>query len=331
MAMDSQAGTPAGKPKRITQWEARSITSLFASADGKRLAFVKTTVQAQVYVGKLTAGGTRLLAPRRLTNNGTMNYPAAWTADSKYVLFTSDREGTSGIFKQAINQETAEPVVGPRNIAPIPRVSADGEWILYLESQKTIGPPRLMRVPLGGGVPQPVLETWAGSDFRCAVAPASLCAIRETSQDQKHTTVTAFDPLKGRGKVLRTIENDPKTGWSGSALSPDGTVFGISRTDEAGLHVRLLSLAGGSDREITVKGGPTFTGLDCSADGKGFYVGSLSSQARTLLYVDLMGNARVLVQYKPAGMIWGLPSPDGRYLAILNDATDNNMWMLEGF
>jgi eukaryotic-like serine/threonine-protein kinase len=343
-AMDSQAGTPAGKPKRITQWEARSITSLFAGADGRRLAFVKTTVQEQVYVGKLTAGGTRLLPPRRLTNNGTMNTPSAWTADSRYVLFTSDRNDTSsGIFKQAINQETAEPVEGPRIlarmdsgtarnwVASVPRVSADGAWILYSESQKAGGPPRLMRVPVGGGVPQPVLETWTGSDFRCAVAPASLCAIRETSQDQKHTMVTAFDPLKGRGKVLRTVENDPKSGWLGSALSPDGTVFGISRTDEAGLHVRLLSLASGSDQEITVKGGPYFSGLDWSADGKGLYVGSVSSQARTLLYVDLKGNARALVQYKPAGLIWGLPSPDGNYLAILNDSTDSNMWMLEGF
>ena len=331
IGMQGQAGTPTGKPKRITQWEARGISSLYASADGKRLAFVKTTVQEQVYVGRLTEGGTRLLPPRRLTNDGTMNTPTAWTADSKYVLFGSDRNGTStSIFKQAINQETAEPVVGPRNVDLL-RVSADGAWILYLATSNAVGPIRLMRVPVGGGVPQPVLDTWSGSDYRCAIAPATLCAIRETSQDQKHTTVTEFDPLKGRGKVLRTIENDPKAPWSGAALSPDGTTFTISKTDEAGLHLRLLSLVGASDREITVKGGRNFTGLDWSADGKGFYIGSLSSQARTLLYVDLKGNTRVLLEYRPWGMIWGLPSPDGRYLAILNDATDNNMWMLEGF
>jgi WD40 repeat protein len=330
IGMDGQAGTPTGKPKRITQWEARSISSLYASADGKRLAFVKTTVLQQVYVGKLTAGGTGLLPPRRLTNDGANDWPSAWTADSEYVLFGSDRNGISGIFKQQISQEAAEPVVGPQNIT-IPRLSADGAWILYLESQKTSRPIRLMRVPVGGGVPQPVLETGTGSDYRCAVAPATLCAIRETSEDQKHTTVTAFDPLKGKGKVLRTIESDPETSWSGSALSPDGTTFTISKIAGAGLHLRLLSLVGGSDRDISVKGGPNFTGLDCSADGKGFYIGSVSSQARTLLYVDLKGNARVLLEYKPGGMIWGAPSPDGNYLAILNDSTDSNMWMLEGF
>ena len=155
-----------------------------------------------------------------------------------------------------------------------------------------------MRIPVGGGVPQFVLETRNGSDYRCARAPASLCVILETSQDEKQLTLTAFDPLKGRGKVLRTIENDPTAPPSGCAVSPDGSTFAISRSGEAEIHIRLLSLSGGSDREITVKGWPNITGLDWSPDGKGLYCGSVSPQGRTLLYVDLKGNARVLWQYK---------------------------------
>jgi Tol biopolymer transport system component len=94
----------------------------------------------------------------------------------------------------------------------------------------------------------------------------------------------------------------------------------------------LLSLSGGSDREITLKGWPNITGLDWSTDGKGLYCGSISAQGSTLLYVDLKGNARVLWQYKGgSGNIWGLPSPDGRYLAIRGDVTNSNVWMVEGF
>jgi Tol biopolymer transport system component len=329
--VDGKAGTPTGKPKRITQWEeAFSISSLYASADGKRLAFRKDTVREQAYLGKLTAGGTRLLSLRRLTNDVADDRPAAWTADSKYVLLVSDRNGTStSIFKQAVSQETPEPVVGPQNVSWL-RLSADGAWILYTDSQKAVGPIRLMRVPVGGGVPQPVLEMQYWSDYRCAVAPASLCVIHETSQDLKHFTITAFDPLKGRGKVLRTVENDRKAAWAGAALSPDGTTLAVSRYDQAEIHLRLLSLVGGSDRDISVKGGPNITGLDWSADGKGFYVGSLSSQARTLLYVDLKGNARVLLQNRSEGG-WAVPSPGGRYFAIVGGAHDSNVWMLEGF
>ena len=188
-----------------------------------------------------------------------------------------------------------------------------------------------MRVPVNGGVPQLVLETRNRWSLGCARAPASLCVIGEVSQDEKQLVMTAFDPLKGRGKVLRTFDTDP-TVFYFNALSPDGATFAISRGGEAEIHLRFLSLSGGSDREITVKGWPRITGLDWSPDGKGLYCGSVSPIGRTLLYVDLEGDARVLWQYKGAGgSIWGVPSPDGRYLAILGTVTSSNVWMVEGF
>jgi hypothetical protein len=144
--------------------------------------------------------------------------------------------------------------------------------------------------------------------------------------------ITAFDPLQGRGKVLRTIENDPSHTYDQEDLSPDGSTLAISRGGEPEIHIRLLLLSGGSDREITVKGWPNITGLDRSLDGNGFYCGSSSPQGHTLLYVDLKGNVRVLWQYKAGGRaIWGTPSPDGRYLAILGEVMNSNVWMIEGF
>jgi Tol biopolymer transport system component len=69
-----------------------------------------------------------------------------------------------------------------------------------------------------------------------------------------------------------------------------------------------------------------------SPDGKGLYCGSVSPQGSTLLYVDLKGNARVLWQFKGGRVqIWGVPSPDGRYLAIEGAVINSNVWMVEGF
>jgi hypothetical protein len=193
---------------------------------------------------------------------------------------------------------------------------------------------------MSGGVPQVVLESPINLGFRCARA---LCEISEASQDEKHFTVTALDPLEGRGKVLRTIEQDPTASFAAAVPSPDGTMFAFAKGREAEIHISLLSLSGGPDREVTVKGWPNLTGLDWYPDGKGFYCGSVSPQGRTLLYVDLEGNARVLWQFKGAGVniwgniwnfwgnIWGIPSPDGRYLAILGSVYNSNVWMLEGF
>jgi serine/threonine protein kinase/Tol biopolymer transport system component len=338
IGIDTDTGEPTGKPKRITQWAGSNLGGLSASADGKRLVLQKVTAQGQIYLGELAAGGTRMNPPRRLTKDEADDYPTAWTADSKAVLFQSNRNGTMGIFKQGINQDTAETVVTGPEDAVLPRLSADGAWIIYQETPKTpaeSSPPiRLMRVPVAGGVPQFVLETRNGIDYQCARAPASLCVIGESGQDRKQLTLTAFDPLKGRGKVLRnielrTIENDPR-----GAVSPDGRTIAVSTGGEAEIHIRLLSLSGGSDREITVKGWPNLSGLDWSPDGKALYCGSVSPQGCTLLYVDLKGNARVLWQYKTAysgGDTICAPSPDGRYLAILGTVTNSNLWMVEGF
>ncbi len=146
-------------------------------------------------------------------------------------------------------------------------------------------------------------------------------------------TLTAFDPLKGRGKVLRTIEEQPRDGFA-FGLSPDGNTFAIARSEKPEIHIRLLSLSGGSDREIMVKGWPDITGLNWSPDGKGMYCGSVSTQGNgVLLYVDLAGSAKVLWQRKglSSGSVWGVSSPDGRYIAILGGAANSNVWMLEGF
>jgi eukaryotic-like serine/threonine-protein kinase len=334
IGIDGHAGTPIGEPQRITQSAGSAFSDFSASADGKRLALVKTTFQGQVYLGELRAGGTRMATPRRLTNKEAIDQPTAWTPDSKAVLFQSDRNGTWGIFKQVITQDTAEPVVtGPQN-AYLPRLSPDGAWILYLEAPKTWGPStpmRLMRIPVGGGAPQPVLETRNFPDFRCARAPASFCVVSGASPDGKQFTLAAYDPLKGIGKVLRTIQNDPTNPFVGGGISPDGTTFALVRRGEPEIHIRLLSLSGEPDRELTLKGWPNLTGLDWSPDGKGVYCGSVAPQGQTLLYVDLKGNANVLWRYGSDGEIWGVPSPDGRYLAIHAYATNSNVWMLENF
>jgi hypothetical protein len=156
------------------------------------------------------------------------------------------------------------------------RLSADSAWILFVEKPRTTANPdppyRLMRIPASCGMPQLVLETRNSLGFECARAPASLCVILEASQDRKQAVITAFHPLNGREKVLRTIDQDPSHSYDQTELSPDGSMFAISRGGEVESHIRLLSLTGGSDREITVKGWPNKTGLSWSADGKGFTV-----------------------------------------------------------
>jgi Tol biopolymer transport system component len=270
--------------------------------------------------------------PRRLTNNETDDEPFDWTPDSQAVLFDSDRNGPHEIFKQGIREDAAQPLTtGPLEVIG-PHVTPDGAWILYIEYPEglTSRNERLMRIPISGGAPQLVLEMRSGWHM-CARAPASLCVISEPQRDSKQVTITAFDPLKGRGKVLLTLPTEP---GDNVVLSPDGHILASARNNGPEFHIRLLSLLGGSEREITVKGWPNITGLDWSPDGKGIYCGSISAQGSgAVLYVDLAGKVRALWQHKLdiGGQVWAIRSPDGRYLAISAETSNSNAWMLEGF
>ncbi len=319
------------KPKQITQWVQTYASGLSASASGKRLALIKSASQSQVYVGELSVGGTLLKPPRLMAGDGALNDPTTWTPDSRAILFTSNRYGHNGLFKQGIGEEGSEPVyTGAQDIYYV-HVSPDGTWILMLEMPETPGGPnRLLRIAVNGGVPQFVLVTQNGLDFRCASAPARLCVVFESSQDKKHIVITAFDPVKGRGKVLKTVAVDSP--YYRVALSPDGSTVALSKGEDAEIGIRFVSLSsGGLDREIKVKGWPNISGIDWAIDGKGLYCGSTDG-TKALLSVDLNGHAQVLWQSKgKGGVIWGFPSPDGHYLAMMSYGLSENVWTVDGF
>jgi DNA-binding winged helix-turn-helix (wHTH) protein/Tol biopolymer transport system component len=221
IGIDNHAGTPISKPKRISAWAGSDLAELSVSADGKRLALLRRTSQAQGYLGELTGLGTHMAPPRRLTNDEASDWPTAWTADSKAVLFVSDRNETWGIYSQGISQETAEPVVTGRQEVDLPRLSPDGAWILFLRGREwgpVSHPNGVMRISARGGAPQLVLETRNYINFECARAPASLCVVLEASQDRKQFVITSFDPLKGKVKILRTINTAPLPTWGTSGL-----------------------------------------------------------------------------------------------------------------
>jgi hypothetical protein len=113
-----------------------------------------------------------------------------------------------------------------------------------------------MRAPVSGGPSPPVLEARNFVDFRCAMPPATLCALSEKSADNKLLTATAFDPIKGRGRVLMTIPADPSYPYDNAALSPDGIHFAYLKLREPHGHIQLLTLEGALNARSRLKNGP---------------------------------------------------------------------------
>ena len=72
-------------------------------------------------------------------------------------------------------------------------------------------------------------------------------------------------------------------------------------------------------------------GFDWTTDGKGLLVSSPRPGGIGLLRVDLLGNAHLLWEQKGGVVTWGIPSPDGRHLAMPGNTQNSNMWMIENF
>lgn len=345
--LDTRTGKPVEKPKQLTNWSGFRMDNPSFSADGKRLAFLKSSVQSTLYLAVLRAGGMQLSAPVHLTLNEGQNDPVGWAQDSKTVVFVSDRSGHPQLYRQTAGEDTAVQISSTLDLGRDHHLSPDGKSILYFVYPTDWGrsqPVGLMRVPLAGGAQQLVLSSSFGAapSVRCARNPATLCVIAETTPDHTQLVFTEVDPVRGRGREITRFEikttPDAHYTWD---LSPDGTRIAILKQSEA--TITLVSLAGKPTQAIVVKASPKLYSLDWSADGQGLFVSALANVGSTLLHLDLKGNAQTLWYSKggirqPGDLFLSgalapraVPSPDGRYLAIQGQSVSSNVWMIENF
>jgi hypothetical protein len=317
-----------GTPARITSGDG-FVVKPSITGDGKHLVFDRAKPQADVYVAEFSANGPRLSTPRRLTLDDSDDTPFDWTVDNKGVLFISDRTGTPNIFRQGIDETTAEMLVVDREKKlQICRLSPDGTQILYSVSANPSDnsqPVRLMRVPIHGGPPQMVLEATAIGNYECSHTPAAICAFSQ--EYPKEVVISVFDPAIGKPHEVAKLQ----AGWNWG-LSPDGTSIAAYAFGAPASRIRLLSLSGQPTRELAVKNWSSFTSLDWAADSKGLFVTSNPTGLRqSLLYVDLAGNAHPIWQVNNIWPSWAVPSRDGKYVAIPVSTIDGNVWMAENF
>jgi eukaryotic-like serine/threonine-protein kinase len=185
--VNPSTGLPSGPAQRRTQWTDFRIQNLSASADGRRLCFIRSSEQSSIYVGDLQAQGTGLHSLRRLTFEDAVDLPLDWTPDGRALLFDSDRDGQRRIYKQDINKDSADLVTsGPGNQSG-PRLSPDGQWILYFVYDAGTGSKRrLMRMPLAGGIAQEILAGDNLANYKCSHRP------EELASSQRHGETSAL-------------------------------------------------------------------------------------------------------------------------------------------
>jgi Tol biopolymer transport system component/DNA-binding winged helix-turn-helix (wHTH) protein len=329
-------GRTAGNPVRLTHGTGEA-SAISVTTDGKRLAYFRQAVEPDVYVGDLDANGTRLSTPRRLTLDERADFPYSWTPDSKSVIFTSDRNGTFNIFRQGVHDAEPEVLVRAREDLSIPRLSPDGNSIIYLvtppSSASAESPTRLMRALVTGGPPQMVLEANGISNQQCARLPSTVCILSRF--EPGHEQFFYFDPEKGIGTEIKKAEIHSRSGYQFNwSLSPDGQMLVTAKSEgiQQQPALRILPLGDEPEKTIPVPGWAGVGSIDWAADSKSVWAtGYNSDGGKTLANVALTGRVRPLLTEKEMTLGWAIPSPDGKHLAIWKAHGDSNVWMLENF
>jgi Tol biopolymer transport system component/DNA-binding winged helix-turn-helix (wHTH) protein len=327
LQVNPSSDQPVGEAKRLTNGPDRK-TGLSFSSDGKKLAFLRWNGEAHVYVSQIQADASRLSIPQRLGLDEGRNHPYTWTQDSKFILFTSDRDGPSHLFKQGISQPAPDLLVGGEDSALIARLNPDGSEVLYLLLPSANGTDkrlRLMRMPLAGGTPHLVLREEAIDNFQCARAPSTVCVFGQSSETGLR--FFTFDPQMGKGNEVAKMGVGLKYNWS---LSPDGATLALAQWRHS--QIELISTRGGPSRTLTIRGWAGVASIDWAADGRSLWASSSSpTGTQALLNIDLRGRVKPMFQDPDKDVGWAIPSPDGRYIAFWEAGGSANAWVLQGF
>jgi serine/threonine protein kinase/dipeptidyl aminopeptidase/acylaminoacyl peptidase len=337
LKVDSSTGTPHGSPRRLTDWSGFYVYGLSATADGKHLVFQRGNEHESVFVGDLAGHKDGMVQAHRLTLDDYGDIPTAWTGDSNYVLFSSARAAGRQIYRQTLDGSIPpQPVTqAPAMTFILVRPAPDGASLVVEGNpagSETVG---LYRVASGGGIPQLLFEPGEFVDFRCTDRRTNLCVYGSIIPKQKDLIINSFDPsslapASGKGKELLRIPVEPGAMYSW-AISPDGSQVGIRKHDRNTSDIRFFSLHGGGTRTITVPGYLNLRSLDWAPDSKSIFVGTSGPGGSVLLRVNLDGSVQPVWQQSHSAQIWGIPSPDGRHIALSGRSADANVWMIDNF
>jgi eukaryotic-like serine/threonine-protein kinase len=333
--LDPDTGATREEPRQFTHIDGYNLPIDRVSSDGRYLMVSKAFMSGNIFAAKLREGGTRLEDAKRVTSDRGYDYPLGWTPDSKNLLFLSNRQGRSQLYRQPIAAEKPQPISpGPKDQEQ-GTVTADGAWVLFdaapHDKGKTGRPNQtVMRAPLGGGSGEPLFEVSPGDAslaLHCPTRPGQPCVIGRVHNED--LVFYELDPMKGQGQELaRTVVGNPGS-WMVWDLSHDGTQIAVSGSEKLKDRVRIIDLKNHAQRDLPV---PLFPeGLCWSFDGRGLYITGQTSEFM-LLWLDLAGNSKVLINKgRVPWFISPAASPDGRTLVYTQQFSESNIFLLEHF
>jgi hypothetical protein len=244
------AGADAN-PRREDAARTRPLEGLSLSPDGRRAAGADHTdaSRSDIWITDLERG-----TASRVTHGG-VNVAPVWSADGARLFFASADEGPLAIYaRDADGAGVATELHRGTDHAIPSSVAPDGSLLAFV-SRGAATRTDVWGLPLGGGPPQPLIQTAFDDDAAVFSPDGSLIAYQSNDagrwevylhrrSDSKRTTVSA--------------EGGTRPFWSGDG----GTLFFRSRDRLMRASVAADGSSVGSPQELTVLSGATPIGAD---------------------------------------------------------------------
>jgi Tol biopolymer transport system component/DNA-binding winged helix-turn-helix (wHTH) protein len=144
-----------GRSQRVTPYNDRreGLHGLDWTPDG-RLVFTSMECGRE-HIWSMSAEGSQRRDLTLSESAGGNNHSASVSPDGRHVVFVSDRQGQTRVWRMDIDGNHPQPLTeGIYDLDP--QVSSDGQWVIY--SSMKSGKRALWKVPLAGGTAIPVTD-----------------------------------------------------------------------------------------------------------------------------------------------------------------------------
>jgi Tol biopolymer transport system component len=279
------------------------------SPDGKRLAFIRSTIAGvsnDIYVMPASGG-----EPKRLTfdRRPIMGSPA-WTADSREIIFSSDRGVAIGLWRVSAMGCVPVPVAGPVGEAVWPSIPTNGKHTLVYE--QGVFKSNIWRLDLRDSThheraPLPIVSE-KGDKMRPELSPDGKKVAFESNR-LGFWDLWTCDVEKGDCNQITSLH-----GTAGRARwSPDGRYIAFEFHPNEHSEIYVVEVPGGVPHLV-----PTIPGADnlspsWSHDGKWLYFASKTgTEAFQIWKIPMQGGTPA--QVTRHGGISAVESTDGRYI-----------------
>ena len=237
-----------GEKRKITSPPAGSVgdnTPAF-SPDGSQLAFSRMSGQGVEDIYLMPAEGGE---PRRLTFDNRFNKHLDWTADGREIVFISDREGGTGLWRVSASGGTPEPLLTAvgYNITRL-SISRQGNRLVYTQNFVDTNIWRAELAGTKGKVSAPTMLISSSKDDSAPQYAPEGKRITFRSDRSGSLEIWACE-ADGSNPVQLTNFSGPKVG--SPSWSPDGRQIAFDARPEGNPDIFVISAEGGRPRRLT--------------------------------------------------------------------------------